>query len=153
MGSGPGGGAGVWGGALGMRAGQGGWRYRAVGRLDQWRTDGLGASAVGLGIGRPGVGPLDVIAEATESAALAGWFVKARQPHDWLRHHITLMCGSYVSFVTAFLVVNFRGQWWPWLLPTVIGTPLITRAALRYAVRRPVMRRSEPEVPAGRLVG
>ncbi len=52
--------------------------------------------------------------------------------------HIGAMCGSYVSFVTAFLVVNIDGPIW-WFLPTLVGSPLIAWASKRarstYAVR------------------
>jgi len=43
--------------------------------------------------------------------------------------HISRMGGTYIATVTAFLVVNikFVKPWWiVWLLPTVIGTLLIT---------------------------
>ena len=40
------------------------------------------------------------------------------------------MCGSYVSLVTAFLVVNV-GSPLVWALPTVIAFPLISLAAKR----------------------
>ena len=71
-----------------------------------------------------------LIAVATECAAVAGWIVQRRRRPGWLPRHVGLMAGSYVSFVTALLVVN-----WPsplaWILPTVIGTPLIARTAAR----------------------
>ncbi|MFA0962625.1 hypothetical protein AB9P05_12560 [Roseivirga sp. BDSF3-8] len=51
----------------------------------------------------------------------------------WLYSHISGMGGGYISTWTAFLVVNV--DWLPsiviWLLPTIIGTPLIS-----YAIRR-----------------
>jgi len=47
------------------------------------------------------------------------------------------MCGSYVSFVTAFLVVNTAGIPAAWIAPTVIGTPLIALAARRAAHSSP----------------
>ncbi len=42
------------------------------------------------------------------------------------------MAGSYISFVTAFLVVNFDGLVW-WILPTLVGAPLIGWAVARAA--------------------
>ena len=46
------------------------------------------------------------------------------------------MCGSYISLVTALLVVNW-GSPLAWILPTVVGSPLIAvtsrRAALLHA--------------------
>jgi uncharacterized membrane protein len=47
---------------------------------------------------------------------------------EWLLRHIGLMSGSYIATSTAFLTVNFRELelfWIPWLLPSIIGVPLI----------------------------
>lgn len=71
-----------------------------------------------------------MIAVATESAALIGWIVKRRHPPGWLPVHVGFMCGSYVSFVTAFLVVNWESPL-AWILPTLIGSPLIALAVRR----------------------
>ncbi len=49
-------------------------------------------------------------------------------PKAWLLRHIGSMLGSYIATATAFIVVNIRDvepAWLPWLLPTVLGTPLI----------------------------
>jgi hypothetical protein len=43
--------------------------------------------------------------------------------------HIGRMCGTYIATVTAFLVVNInfvKPGWILWLLPTAIGTVIIT---------------------------
>lgn len=76
---------------------------------------------------------LGVIAVLTQAAAAGGWLLARRRPRGWEPWHVRLMAGSYVSFVTAFLVVQ-----WPhpisWVLPTLIGSPLIARASAR--VRR-----------------
>lgn len=47
---------------------------------------------------------------------------------NWLLRHIAMMGGAYISAITAFLVVNLKDVpfWMPWLLPTVIGSALIT---------------------------
>lgn len=48
---------------------------------------------------------------------------------QWLVRHIGMMMGGYISTFTAFLVVNITEVQYPilvWLLPTIIGTPLIT---------------------------
>lgn len=91
----------------------------------------MSATAVGLVAYKPGVWPLAVIAVLTEAAALRGRQVRRRAQPGWVRLHVSLMCGSYISFVTAFLVVNFPGSPWPWVVPKAIGTPLIIRAAAR----------------------
>jgi hypothetical protein len=46
------------------------------------------------------------------------------------------MCGSYISLLTALLVVNLGlGDPVAWALPTIVGSPLIARAAYRAAIR------------------
>jgi len=46
---------------------------------------------------------------------------------NWLLKHIGRMGGSYIATTTAFLVVNidFQPNWIIWLLPTVVGTPIL----------------------------
>jgi hypothetical protein len=45
------------------------------------------------------------------------------------------MCGSYISLVTALLVVNSPGSPIAWVAPTAVGTPLITWTNIRLARR------------------
>jgi uncharacterized membrane protein len=48
--------------------------------------------------------------------------------NQWLIRHIGMMLGAYISTFTAFLVVNVSWNafpWVPWLIPTIIGSPLI----------------------------
>ncbi len=68
----------------------------------------------------------------------------ARQYHlqhtqrpDWLLAHIAGMGGAYTATVTAFLVVNiaFLPKPVTFIVPTIIGTVLITWASIRYAAR------------------
>jgi hypothetical protein len=97
----------------------------------------LAATALGLVVLAPGrLWGLGVIAVATEAAALAGLAVERRRAPGWLSWHIGLMCGSYISFVTAALVVNWASPL-AWILPTIVGTPLIA-AATAHAGRHPV---------------
>lgn len=107
-----------------------GWHTRA-GISYQVAVAVLTTTALGLTAYEPRrLWPLALIAVATEAAALVGWLAQRRRTAGWLPRHVGFMAGSYVSFVTAALVVN-----WPnplsWILPTVIGTPLIARAAAR----------------------
>lgn len=47
---------------------------------------------------------------------------------QWLRRHIAMMMGTYISTFTAFLVVNISlssNGWIVWLTPTFVFTPLI----------------------------
>jgi hypothetical protein len=86
----------------------------------------LSVSAIGLAIMRPAVWWLGIIAAATVAAALAGRELRRRRPPGWLQWHISLMCGSYISLLTALLVVNLGlGDPIGWALPTIVGAPLI----------------------------
>jgi hypothetical protein len=98
-------------------------------------------SAGGLVILKPSLWWLGVIAALTWAAALGGWWARRHQPRGWLQLHVSLMCGSYISLVTALLVVNAPGSPIAWLGPTAVGTPLITWTNIRLA-RRPPGRRS-----------
>lgn len=83
---------------------------------------------------------LGVIAVATSAAALAGGEVRRRRRPGWLPVHIRLMGGSYLSLVTAALVVSWSSPL-AWILPTMLGAPLIAAAVHRSAA------------PAGRTTG
>ena len=89
---------------------------------------------------------LALIAVLTEAAALSGWWVRRRQFVGWLAWHVRLMCGSYVSLVTAFLVVSWDSPL-AWVVPTVIGSPLIAWATARAGQQSP--RRIEEPLPVG----
>lgn len=106
-------------------------RHTRLGLIYQALVAVLAVSAVGLVLLAPArLWPFGVIAVATEIAALAGWAASRRRRSGWLVWHVSLMCGSFVSFVTAFLVVNWASPL-AWILPTVIGSPLIARTAGR----------------------
>ncbi len=59
----------------------------------------------------------------------------------WIKSHISGMLGSYIAMTTALLVVNVSSipghQTIPtfiyWMLPTIIGTPLIVRTIKEYS--------------------
>lgn len=119
-----------------------GWHPR-LGLAYQGAVAVMTTTALGLVALAPGrLWGLGLIAAATEAAALAGWRVRRRHAPGWLPQHIRLMCGSYLSFVTAALVVNWASPL-AWVLPTLIGTPLINRAVTRAS--RPG---SAPRTPA-----
>lgn len=107
-----------------------GW-HRRLGLAYQGAVAGLTVTALGLVALSPGrLWWLGVIAAVTEVAALSGWQVRRRHAPGWLGRHVRLMCGSYLSFVTAALVVNWASPL-AWVLPTLIGTPLINTAVRR----------------------
>jgi hypothetical protein len=113
-----------------------GWHPR-IGRIYQLCVALICVSAVGLVVMQPTLWWLGVIAVATWAAALAGWQVRRRRPPGWLPWHISLMCGSYISLVTALFVVNLGVHAViAWVLPTAVGSPLIAVAAYRAATGR-----------------
>jgi hypothetical protein len=92
----------------------------------------LTVTASGLVALRPGVlWPFLVLALGTEAAVVAARHARRAD------HHVRLVGGSYISLVTALLVVSW-GSIMAWLLPTLIGTFLVERAA--GATRRPPAR-------------
>jgi hypothetical protein len=73
------------------------------------------------------------IATGSYAFALLGYVAAKRRWPGWLRAHITGQGGSYIAMVTALLVVNWQrltgepgvNSPWAWMLPTVIGSPII----------------------------
>lgn len=74
---------------------------------------------------------LAVIAVLTLAAALVGVWLAHAKPRlgrrGWYVWHLNLMCGSIISFVTAFAVQSSGGHPLAWILPTLVGSPLIAR--------------------------
>lgn len=75
---------------------------------------------------------LTFFAVGTAAAVLGGEWAARRHPLGWAGWSVRLTCGSYVAVVTALLVVS-----WPsllsWVLPTLVGAPLVEAAAARAA--------------------
>lgn len=58
--------------------------------------------------------------------------------NQWVLRHISMMMGGYISTFTAFVVVNITLEnyaWIPWLLPTIIGTPIISYYTRKYSLK------------------
>jgi len=82
---------------------------------------------------------------------LYGWRARRRQRPGWPTRHAIGMGGSYIALLTGFYVDN--GPFLPiwdrlphvtyWLLPSLVGVPLIWRALRRYHTRdrAPALRR------------
>lgn len=126
-------------------------RHVNAGTVYQGAAAVLNVSALGLVVLDPSLWWLGLIAVATQVAAASGWVVARRRRPGWLVWHVNLVAGSYVSFVTAFLVVNIDSLL-AWILPTLVASPLIARASAR-AAKSPAnrggrRRRSQPR-PVG----
>ncbi len=81
---------------------------------------------------------LGLIGVGTLAAAAGGiWLARQRPrvPGGWCVWHLNLMCSSVISFVTAFAIQMTDGHPLSWIIPTVIGSPLI---AIRSAMARGV---------------
>ena len=87
-------------------------------------------TALGLVILKPQLWGLALIAVATLGAVVGAWVVRRRRRPGWASRHVRLMGGSYISLATAFLVVNVGGPV-AWVLPSLVGSPLIARAVRR----------------------
>jgi hypothetical protein len=79
--------------------------------------------------------PLDLLGLgilALLTAVWAGggvWFARARPRirGGWRTWHLNFMCSSVIAFVTAFVVQLTDGHLLAWILPTIVGSPLISR--------------------------
>ena len=65
-------------------------------------------------------------------------FQKILLKEIWMPNHITRMMGAMIASYTAFLVVNVKMQpvWVLWLLPTLIGSGLITYYLRKFALKK-----------------
>lgn len=80
------------------------------------------------------------IAIFSYALALLGYLSAKMRWKTWLGSHIGGMLGSYIGIVTATIVVNVHkipvlNELPPllfWLLPTIIGTPLIFKVGEKY---------------------
>jgi hypothetical protein len=100
----------------------------------------LTVTAGGLVALDPALWPFLILAAGTESAVL---LARSAQPID---RHVRLVCGSYVSLVTALLVVSW-GSILAWVLPTVIGTVLVEGATRHLPLARTPSRTLPPSSP------
>jgi uncharacterized membrane protein len=94
-------------------------------------------------------------------------FIKVRKgivvpANTWLVRHIGMMVGSYISTLTAFLVVNWHdiGPYWiPWALPPAVLVPYIIwwsrkvsgvrRKAIAAVLLLPLLSSAQPYVEGG----
>lgn len=120
-------------------------RHAVVGRLFVGVTVVMTTTALALALmSLPANAHLAVIATATLAACVAGLVVRRRHRPGWLRPHVVLMLSSYLSFTTAFLLTVWDSPL-AWVLPTVVGSPLIALTVRRLPAGAP-RRRPAPAV-------
>jgi hypothetical protein len=140
-------------------------RHTRVGDVYHWVFFVLFVTAVGLALlNWDEVWWLALVGVGSYAFALLGFASAKRRWHEWVQWHVIGQGGSYIAAVTALLVVNWgdltgsvgREAILPWLLPTLVGTPLIAWLTLEVAAgRRPrgigleAVREAEP--PEGAL--
>lgn len=90
-----------------------GWAYQACCFV-------LCTSTLALVALEPALWPFVLIAVPTQLAAAGAVVVRRRRRPGWLPLHVQLALGSYVSFVTAFVVQTAGGVWW--VVPVVLGS-------------------------------
>ncbi len=73
------------------------------------------------------------LAALSYALALRGHRAARRRRPGWRHDQITGVGGSYIALVTALLVVSADGAIVTWLLPTLIGVPIIHVARARVA--------------------
>jgi hypothetical protein len=94
------------------------------------------------------------VAVGSYAFAFVGYLAAKRRWPGWLVAHVGGQGGSYIAMVTAILVVNWqtltgtsgRSSPWAWVLPTLVGSPLI--AWVNVQIRRG--RRPKPAPPTPR---
>ena len=85
--------------------------------------------------------------------ALLGYLSGKVRWRGWLRFHVAGQGGSYIAMVTALLVVNTGvGSPLPWLVPTLIGAPIISWVNAQVAAGKRPKRRSG-RVASSRIAG
>jgi len=112
--------------AMGVRKRPG--LHPRLGEIYHWNYVAMAGSAAGLAIlGWNELWWFLPIAIGSYGFALWGYLAAKRRWRGWLYSHLSGQGGSYIAMVTALLVVNIGvGVWWTWVLPTLLGTPLIS---------------------------
>ena len=94
------------------------------------------------------------IAVGSYAFAFVAYVAAKRRWPGWLAAHVSGQGGSYIAMVTAILVVNWqlltgtrgRSSPWAWILPTLVGSPLIAwvNVQVRRGRRPKLARRTTP---------
>lgn len=93
-----------------------------------WNGSGMGIVAIAFGL----LGLSFFISDVNQ------FFNPPKEKMHWWYGHISSMGGSYISAVTAFVVVNIQlpqFQWVLWILPGIIGGVIIGRTIRKYKMK------------------
>jgi hypothetical protein len=121
-------------------------RHPRAGRVYLWALGGIFATATIMAAIRwHDDAHLFAIAVIAFSLGLYGYRARRQHRPGWPPHHAIGMGGSYIALLTGFYVDNgpFLLLWnrlphlTYWLLPSLIGIPLIWRALRRFARTTP----------------
>jgi hypothetical protein len=132
-------------GALAATAQKRAGRHPRAGRIYLCGLGGIFTTATIMAVIRwPEDAHLFAIAVIAFSFRLYGYQARRRHRPRWPRHHAIGMGGSYIALLTGFYVDNgpFLPLWKSlphityWLLPSMIGIPLIWQALRRFHSRR-----------------
>ena len=135
-------------------------RHPQAGRAYLWALGGLVATATVMAAIRwHEDAHLFAIAVIALGCGLYGYRARRRHRPGWPTHHAIGLGGSYIALLTGFYVDN--GPFLPlwdrlphityWLLPTIIGIPVIRRALRHFNASATVDRATKPWA-AGLLV-
>jgi hypothetical protein len=120
-------------------------RHPLFGTLYFWCLSGVFASMTVLSLAHWAEdGDLFVLGALSFSAALTGRFARRHRWPQWIRLHIVGMSLSYILLLTAFYVDNSKSlPLWKdlppiafWILPSLVGLPLLVWALLRHPLTR-----------------
>lgn len=103
--------------------------HRCLGRTYQVCCAVLCSTTLALVVLDPGLWPFALIAGATQVGAAASVVVRRRRRPGWLRAHVRLAMGSWVSFLTAFVVQSAGGLWW--VVPVLLGSSAVAVTTAR----------------------
>jgi uncharacterized membrane protein len=95
---------------------------------------GIWALTLGVGMGVTGI-VFGTIGSVFLFQDVKSFIRPPKEKMHWWFTHIGSMAGSYISAVTAFVVVNIQlpqYNWVLWVLPTAIGSVLIARTIRKY---------------------
>ena len=134
-------------------------RHPRAGRIYLWALGGVFVTATIMAIIRwREDAHLFAIAVMAFSLGLYGYRARRRRRPGWPPHHAIGMGGSYIALLTGFYVDNgpFLPLWQQlphltyWLLPSIVGVPLIWLALHRFR-RVPARARPDGDPTAHRL--